>query len=79
MRQAVRQSRTILAAASCHVRTMKGMAKAPKHKVDQVRKAAASPRRTGAEAASVAAELMHDPRKAVREVAASALSQRAKQ
>jgi hypothetical protein len=48
------------------------------HKVEKVRKAAESPRRTGAEAASVAAELMHDPRKSVREVAASALSQRAK-
>lgn len=54
------------------------MAKAPKHHVDRVRKAAASPRRTGEEAASLAAALMHDPRKSVREVAASALSQRAK-
>ena len=51
--------------------------KAPKHHVDKVRRAADSPRRTGAEAASLAASLMHDPRKAVREVAASALSQRA--
>jgi hypothetical protein len=52
--------------------------KAPKSHVETVRRAAESPRRTGAEAASLAARLMHDPRKSVREVAASALSQRAK-
>jgi hypothetical protein len=51
--------------------------KAPKHHVEKVRRAAASPRRTGEEAASLAASLMHDPRKSVREIAASALSQRA--
>jgi hypothetical protein len=52
--------------------------KAPAHHVKQVQKAAASNRRTSKEAAALAAKLMHDPRKSVREVAASALSQRAK-